>query len=191
MEATLKDWLGSFWAILIHPSESTFLEESRKAQGKMGSAVGWLLFMTVFLHVYNYAVFNFFYPVYAVISSFILIPLDFFFLSFCLDTIYRKVFHRKKTYYDEFLYLWVAIFIVSHVFILLLTLIPAVRDSFLSWALYLYPIVLLIVAVKSLTKLKAWQATLTVALSVTLAVSFLVCGPLFLFSLIRAVPGVL
>ena len=191
MEATLKDWLGSFGEIVIHPSEGTFLKEARKAQGKTGSALGWLLFLTAFIHVFNLVVFNYVYPIYVIVSSFILIPIGFFFLAFCLDTIYRKVFHRKKTYYDEFLYIGVAIFFVSQIFILLLSVIPALRDTYLSWALFLYPIILLIIAVKSLTKLKGWQASLTVVLSVVLASLFLLCGPLFLFSLIRAVPGVL
>jgi hypothetical protein len=191
MEATLKDWISSFWKILIHPSESTFLNESQKAQGKTGSALNWLLFMTVFIYVFNYAVFNYIYPIYVIISSLILIPIDFFILAFCLDAVYRKFSRRKKMYYEEFLYLEVVIFIVSQMLILLLSLIPAVRNTNLLWVLFLYPVVLLIVAVKSLTKLRVWQATIAVILSVTLAASFLICGPLFLFSLIRAVPGVL
>lgn len=191
MEATLKDWLGSFWNILIRPSQSTFFDEAQKAQGKTGSAVGWILFLTIFIHLYNYVAFNYVYPIYVIISSFILLPLDIFILTFCMDTICRKVFHRRRSYYDEFLYLWVVIFVISQVIIVVLSLIPAIRDNYLSWVLFLYPIGLLTVAVKSLTELKIWQAAITVVLSVILASLFLICGPVFLFILIGTVPGVL
>ena len=191
MEATLKDWLGSFWGIIIHPSESTFVNEAQKAEGKTSSAIGWLLFLTVFTHIYNYIVFKSVFSIPVIILTFILIPLDALFLAFCLDTIYRRVFHRKKTYFDEFLYIVVVVLVSSQLFVSLLNLIPAIRGNYLLLASYLYPIVLLIIAVKSLTKLKGWQSAITVVLSVILALAGLICMPACLFSLMRAVPGIL
>ena len=191
MEATFKDWLGSFWKIIVHPSESTFVREAQKAKGKISSAIGWLLFLAVLIHLYIYAVFKYVFPIHVIILTFILIPLFSFFLAFCLDTIYRKIFHRKKTYYDEFLYIGIVILIVSQFVFSILNLIPAIRGNYLLWASYLYPIVLLIIAVKSLTKLKGWQAAITVILSVLLALAGFLCMPTFLFNLIRAVPGVI
>jgi hypothetical protein len=191
MEATMKDWLGSFWKIVIYPSEATFFNEAQKADGKTSSAVGLLLLLTLFIHLYNYVFFQTAFPVVVIILSFLLIPLDIFLLAFCLDTIYRNAFHRKKSYYEEFLYIGVVTFISSQLLFFLLNMIPPIRGNQLLWVSYLYLTVLLIIAVKSLTKLKAWQATVTVILSVILSVAGLIFMPVCLFSVIRAVPGVL
>jgi hypothetical protein len=105
---------------------------------------------------------------------------------------YRKIFHHKQTYYDEFLYIWVIIFVLYQILASLSDLIPVARESYyLSWALYLYPITLLSMAVKAITKLKVWQAIMTVVLSIILTLSFLACMPAFILSMIGAVPRVL
>ncbi len=190
MEATLKDWLGSFWKVTIYPARVTFINESVKAKGKTASAIGWLLFLTVFVLLYNYAVFKFVFPVLVIILTFILFPLDSFFLVFWLDTVSRKVFKCKISYYDEFLYLGVVIAVVGQILFSILNLIPAVRGYYLLWASYLYPIVLLIIAVQSLTKLKVWQAFVTVILSVILAFIAFICITVLLLSMTRGIPGV-
>jgi hypothetical protein len=190
MEAALKDWLGSFWKVMIYPTQVTFVHESGKAKGKTTSAIGWLLFLTVFVNLYNYVVFKYAFPISVIILAFILLPLDAFFLAFWLDTISRKVFHCKISYYEEFLYLGVVIAVVDQVLFSTLNLIPAVRGSYLSGASSLYPIVLLIVAVQSLTRLKVWQAIITVILSVILALIVFICITVLLLSMTRGIPGI-
>ena len=195
MDATVKDWLGSFWNILIRPTESTFVNEAKKAEGKTFSAVGSLVLFTAFFCLYNLAVLHYDFSKGAVILGFIIIPLYFLVLAFSLDTLYRKIFHRQKSYYEEFLYIGVVIFIISQLLFYLLIWIPFLGTDYLAFTsiavAYLYPIVLLIVAVKSLTKLTAWQATLTVILGVGSTIIGWLCMIVFMLGLMRAVPGVL
>ncbi len=191
----MKDWLGSFWNVLIRPSESTFVSEAKKAEGKTLSAVGSLVLFTAFFCLYNLAVLHYDFPIAAVILGFIIIPLYFLVLAFSLDTLCRKIFHRKKSYYEEFLYIGVVVFIISQLLFYLLSWIPFLGTDYLTFTsiavAYLYPIVLLIVAVKSLTKLTVWQATLTVILGVVSTIIGWFCIIVFMLSLMRAVPGVL
>jgi hypothetical protein len=44
----LQEWLSTFKQILFSPSEATFLEESRKAEGKTKEAFFWLVFIIIF-----------------------------------------------------------------------------------------------------------------------------------------------
>jgi hypothetical protein len=189
MEATLRDWLSSFREIIIRPSQIAFVNESQKAKGKIFGAIGWLLFIAAFDQLYVYAVYKYVFSVSLVIMTFLVFPLVFLFLAFCIDTVYCKVFHHKNTYYDEFLYIAVAIFVPFQILSSSLSLIPTI-GIYLGWASIIYPIILLIVAVKSLTKLKTWETIVTVVLSIILALAGFFCIPVFLLSIMRAVPRV-
>lgn len=187
METTLKDWLGSFWHVMIYPSQGTFAHESQKAGGKTTSAIGWLIFLAVFLHLYNYVVFKSVSPLSVVLLTLLLIPLDFFLLAFWLDTISRKVFHHKTSSYEQFLYIGVVIGVVSQILFSILNLIPPLRGYYLAEASYLYPIIILIVAVHSLTKLRIWESIITVILSVLLSLIIFACTSIFLLSMASGV----
>jgi hypothetical protein len=189
MEATLKDWLGSFWEITVRPSQTTFINESRKTKGKFVSVIGWLIFVATFTHVYVYVVYKQFFAPAVIVLTFIVIPIVFLLFAFWLDTICRRAFHRQKSYYDEFLYLTVVIYVPYTIWSSLLSLVPSV-GNYLWWASLLYLVIMLTIAVKSLTKLKTWQAATTVILGLVLGILGLICLPAFILSLTRAVPSV-
>src|SRR5215211_114118 len=175
MKATLRDWLTSFWEITVHPSQTTFINESRKAKGKFVSVIGWLTFVAAFNDLFVYVVYKQFAPL-VIVLTFIVGPIAFLLFAFWLDTIYRRAFHRQKSYYDEFLYLTVAIYVPYTIWSSLLRLTPSV-GHFLWWTSFLYLVIMLTIAVKSLTKLKTWQAATTVIFSLVLGVMGLICLP--------------
>jgi hypothetical protein len=189
MEATLKDWLGSFWQITVRPSQTTFVNESRKAKGKFVSVIGWLTFIAAFTHLFVYVVYQQFFAPVVIVLTFIVLPIVFLLFAFWLDTVYRRAFHRQKSYYDEFLYLAVVIYVPWTIWSSLLSLTPSV-GNYLWWASLLYLVIMLTIAVKSLTKLKTWQAAITVVFGLVLGVMGLICLPAFILSLTRAVPSV-
>jgi hypothetical protein len=189
MEVTLKDWFSSFWEILVRPSKTTFINESQKAKGKLPSVIGWLIFIMAFDHVFVYAIYKQLFSPLVIVLTFIIFPIVFLLFAVFLDTIYRRAFHRKKSYYDEFLYLAVAIYVPYSIWSAPLALIPSL-GTYLWWASLVYLVILLTIAVKSLTKLKTWQAAITVIISLLLGVMGLICFPVFLLSLTRAVPSV-
>jgi hypothetical protein len=165
------------------------VNESQKAKGKIFGAISWLLLIVAFNHFYVYAVYKYVFSLSVIIMTFLFFPIVFLFFVFCIETVYQKAFHRKKTYYDEFLYIAVAIFVPFQILSSPLGLIPSF-GIYLGWASFIYPIILLVVAVKALTKLKTWQAIVTVVLSIILGLAGFFCIPAFLLSIMRAVPGV-
>ena len=190
MEATLKDWLGSVWKVMIFPFPRTFINEAQKAKGKTASAIVALLLLTIIVNLFNYVVLDHVFSPITILAALILAPIQTFFLAFWLDTICRKLFHFNTSYYDEYLYLAVVVAIVTQTLYTILNLIPFLQGNYLLAAWYLYPILLLTIAVQSLTKVKIWQATVIVVLSTIFALIGFACVAIFLLMMTRGMPGI-
>ncbi len=188
MEATVKDWLSSFWQITVRPSPTTFINESRKAKGKLSSTIGWLVFITIFNNLFACVMYKQCFTPSVTIMTFVVFPIIFLFFAFCLDTISGRAFHCPKSYYDEFLYFAAIVYVPYALWSSLLSSFPLI-GSYLWWASLLYPITLWTIAVKSLTKLKTWQATITVILSLILGIVGLISLSAFLIGFTSGEPS--
>ncbi len=188
METTLKDWLSSFWKITARPSPITFINESQKAKGKLSSAIGWLIFITIFNDLFVCVMYKQCFTSSTIMTTFVIVPLLFLFFAFCLDTISGRVFHHPKSYYDELLYFAAIVYVPYAMWSSLLSLLPLI-GSYLWWASLLYPITLWTIAVKSLTKLTTWQATFTVVASLILCGTGLLYLPAFFVTFTNGEPS--
>ena len=185
-----KDWVTTFWKVVIKPVPETFVNEASKAKGKFSSAVAWLSFLAVLIHLSVFLLFDYVYPLWVTISTILFVPITFLVFVFFTHLFYQRLFHRKKDYQAEFLYLTVGI---SVPFVVIGSIVPVVPQigTTLAWISLLYPIILMIIAVRAITKLYVWQATVTVFLGLFFSVLGFLCLPVFFFSMMNAVPGVL
>jgi hypothetical protein len=189
--SVLLDWITSFGKILGKPTPQTFRQEAEKAKGKTNSA---FVLLFLFLPLSCVILHHFFrfpcspddLPAEFIMSIFF--PLLFYFYVLFTNFLYKRLFKRKKDYVDELLYLYVIIFYLCYIFNVATSYIPVI-GFYLSWGTYLYFIILNILALRSLTKLKLWQSTITVIISLLIGLIGVILIPMFIFSLMRTVPS--
>src|SRR5512139_619325 len=102
---TIKDWLGTFWRILISPTPKTFVEEAGKSRNKFASAIGWAIFTAI----YSYGM-TFLAGYISGRTSFLLLvlilPLVVVLVPSAAHFMVVRIFHRKEYLYDRFLYIF-------------------------------------------------------------------------------------
>lgn len=167
---TLKDWLGTFWKIIIAPTPKTFLAEAQKADGKFASAVAWLVFCAVYLSVLS----NFVIApasVLSLITAVIVLPMAVVLFTSAMHFAYQRIAHRRQYLFDKMLYLTVSILVpLQFILINVALLLPAQFVAILAFLLLLYQAVLLAVALKAIAKIEYWQALLSVLISMIVAI---------------------
>src|SRR6266545_4854318 len=126
METSFKDWLSSFWQITVQPSQTTFINESQKAKGKLSSVIGWLIFITIFNDLFICVIHKQCFAPSITMMTFVIFPSVFLFFAFCLDTVSGRVFHHSKSYYDEFLYFATIVYVPYAIWSSLLSLLTSI-----------------------------------------------------------------
>jgi hypothetical protein len=184
-----KDWLTTFWKVLIHPLPKTFVEESHKAKDKLGDAILWLELGLIFTFCFNFIAYQYVPSLFIVISAILFYPIVFLFYVFITNTIYLRLFHRKESLYDEMLYFTAVIVVMAIILSCLLSIIPMV-GSVIDGLPFLYALILLAIAIKTLSTLKLWESIVTVVLSTTITASGFVCIIAFVLSLMNTIPNV-
>ncbi len=185
----LRDWLGTFGMIVIRPLPSTFVKEAKKAEGKFASAVVWLVLVVLAAHVWLYLVTGSPDALLAAVATVFLIPIAFLFLVYCIHMLQQRLFRKKAYHYPELLYLLVGICVPIAVVNVILG--RGALADILFWVICAYGLVLAVMAVAAVTRLRIWQASIAVVLSLILAAGGFVCIGLFIISLIQTVPRVI
>jgi len=167
MKETLTDWLGTFWKILILPTPETFRTESKKADGKFASAVGWLVFLAVYLYILIGVVLA---RVTLSIPTFLglalAVPLAVILAASAMSFILQRVFERKGYLFDKVMYLGVSVLVpVFFVFASLSLFIPANIFVFITYIFLFYQVALLTIGIKVIADIEYWQAFVSVFLS--------------------------
>src|SRR5258706_740296 len=175
MNIPLKDWLGTFWKVLVSPTPQTFLTEAQKGSDKFSSALGWLIFFAIYL----YALVTIGIPplpVAAFVTAVLLIPLVVILFTSAMHFTYQRVFHRKEYLYDNLLYITFSILLpLQFIFVPLALFLPEKVSLVLIYVLLLYQIALLVMALKAIAKLEYWQALFTVFISVIVGILVFFC----------------
>jgi len=195
LNETLKDWLVTFWKVLISPSPKTFVAEAQKANGKFASAMGWIIFFSIYIFIFSIIalkqvmVIGFIFVVLA-------LPIAIIIFTSAMHFAYQRIFKRKQYLYDKLVYATVAILLpIQFLFVPLSTILFPVLsvsvNSILNYIIFLYQIVLLVIAFKSITNLKYWQSIATVLISIVVAGLVFLCTIPFLFSLLGGVNSTL
>ena len=171
----LKDWLGTFWRILISPLPKTFVEEAEKAENKFTSALGWAAFIAIYSYVMpsiiTRQVFNFTILALLLLAC----PLAIVLVPSATHFMLQRVFHRKEYLYDKVLYIYAAIIIVFEIFIDLTFFFPANIASLISYLLRAYQLILLVIAIKAIANIRYWQAIATILCSAIVGVIIFAC----------------
>jgi hypothetical protein len=190
--STMAEWLAAFWKIIYKPLPQTFLDIAQNAKGKFSSCIAWLVFVAIFSELFNYIFFlpkNDFSWLIPTLASVVAVPIEILFYVFWIRTFQRKVFHGETDYYNELLYVIVAIYVVMGVMSKFLALIPILLVAS-TWIAYAYFIILTMVAVRAITKLDLWKTIVTVLLSFLLAAGVALCvGICLVFGVLYPSPG--
>lgn len=187
LSETLIDWLGTFWKILISPTPQTFMEEADKANNKISSAVGWIVFVAFYSYSFplirGYA-FNFTILIYMLL----LLPFIIILVPSATHFVLQRVFHRKQYLYDKVLYIFAAILVLFQIITIPITvLLPSNIASAVNYALIAYQFLLFVIALKSIANIKYWQAAITVIVSAVVGALIVICGLPFITSLMGSV----
>lgn len=170
LNETLTDWLTTFWKILISPTPKTFISESQKAEGKFPSAVAWLVFFTVYIFIFSIFLLGQIF-ITGFIGMILALPLAAVLFSSVMHFLYQRVFKRRPYIYDKLIYLNTAILlspqflfvpVSAFVFVPLLSI---TFNAILTAIVLFYQFILIMIAFQSVTRLRFWQAAVTVTLA--------------------------
>jgi len=187
LSETLKDWLGTFWRILISPTPKTFIEEAEIAKDKLGSAIGWAIFIAIYSYMIPILT-GYVFNITILISALLIFPLVVVLVPSAAHFTLKRVFHRKQYLYDKVLYIYTAILVTFQLIITPVTFfISADIVSTLSYLLLFYQFVLLVIATKAIAQIKYWQATATVLSAVIVGATIFICTLPFITSLMSGV----
>ena len=187
---SLRKWLLSFWLVLVKPLPKTFRSITQDVKDIFGGSVAWITFITIvfFITIGQLGYYEGRIFVNLVVAVF-LIPVWILLFVYLLHHFNQKLFHSEVYCYEELLYIIVVIYVVTT----LINLMPIVfhfDNRLLNLALIIYPLGLVIVGFKSITKVNIWQSTLNVFISLVISVVGFVFIGFFLISLIQIVPSV-
>lgn len=184
---SLKDWLETFWRVIFRPSRKTFLEEANKAEGKFGQGMFIIFLLGVYLQALLQAELGGEFRGFSGLAFVMFYPLIFLLYVFWVNTLYKKLFRRKRNNYIQIFYLQVAIISPLTVLNTLVIFFPRL-NVVLDLSTVSYGIVLSVIALQALTDLKFWQATLAIVLSVILGALGFLCVPVLFFGIFDSVP---
>ncbi len=172
MKDTLIDWLGTFWKVLISPTPRTILAEAKKADGKFASALGWLVFLGIYLYVIaSIAVERAPLSVPIFLTLALGVPFAVIVAASTMHALCQQAFRRKGYLYDKILYMMVAVlFPVFFIFPPLSIFIPGSVFALLSFILLLYQVMLVTIAIKTIVDIEYWQALVIVFLSLLMSI---------------------
>lgn len=164
-----KNWLRTFGKIIVSPLPKTFIKESRKAKGKTLSALGWFLFVYIFGLIFSLVILKSKVSLYGIVAGLIFYPILFFLFVYCLNSLSKSLFHLNKDFHAEILYLVVGIYTPFSIIQAGINVLPKI-GIIAGWISYIYPLILLTIAIKSLTKLNYWKTLVTIFLSSIIAI---------------------
>ena len=164
----IQDWLTTFGLVMIKPLPQTFVIESKKAKGKFSTALMWVAFVAVVVDIQTLIIKNYF-SVSKILKSILFTPVVVLISVFVVHLLYQRLLGKKKDLYSELLYLIVGIFVPFVIVSLFVNQIPVVGKA-LFWATLAYPLILIVIAVKTITELKIWQSIMIVFLGSVVAV---------------------
>lgn len=184
---TLKDWFETFWKILILPTSGTFSEESEKAKGKFSSAIGWAIFIAIYSFVISIiAGINFNADLF--IIAMLIFPILVVLLPSATHFVLQRFFHQKQYLYDRLLYIFTAILVLFQLIITPVTFFaPSTIVRLANYFVIAYQLVLFIIAIKSIARIKYWQAIITTIITAFAGILIFICTLPVIFSLIGSV----
>lgn len=167
MEHVLK-WIPAFCKIVIKPNEAVIRNEGQKTKHVMAGLVFWSVLVSVMQKLFEVVVLGIPTNPASAISLMVLLPIILIFFVYILHYLYLKLFHRKKVYHEQMLFILPNIILGLTIVQYILDLIPGV-GLYLGYLANLYMLILLIQAVKAITRLKLFQSITVVILSVIIS----------------------
>ena len=179
----LRKRLDHLFNILFKPIPGTYQKIAEDANGKLGESIIWLIILGPIMEISARNEFN----ILRITISMFSVPLLILIFSNFLQLSLHKIFHRKKYLYDELLYASTLIFVVIS---LLQSILLFFFKTFWLNIFSIYGIILIIIAIKTYTNLKTWQAIVSTLISSILTVLAALCVLIFIMLLIGTVPQI-
>lgn len=184
----LNEWLQALWLILRHPSAETFQFLAENSEGKFTVALIWVTIIASVNGLINILLgkeklFLF----YDFVVGIVILPFAFLLFSFCISFVARRFFHVEEKIYNQVVYILAIILIIGFLLEKVLSYIPQ-YGTLLRDAVLIYPVILLLMAIKTLIKLSLWKSMALLGASLLIAIPGYICGGVFLLSLVHAVP---
>lgn len=181
----------NLWQILIRPTAETFRAVGANHAGRFASSLIMAVLTYAIASQVTYVYFqlrpDFVFSYIAALVMFF--PLLCLFWVFFIHQLYKKLFGRSKDHYAELAYILFLAITLSNLFDIPFLWIPDSFKTYTGWLPTLYLLILAVVAVSSITKLRWWQSVITVVLSTVISVIISFMGIIFIFSVMRALPG--
>jgi hypothetical protein len=186
--ASLKNWLNAFWRIPLKPFPKTISDVSSYARtNTWQQAVAWSAIIALIYQLhYIFILKNPRPPNLSFWSSMmfiVVLPIELLFFVFWIHTLFHKVFKRKRDCYKELLFVITAIIVGLSLLTIPISLIPQI-GVWLGWAITIYQVLLVLLAIKTITKLMLWESIVVLIFSLLLTASIAVCLPLFIITML-------
>jgi hypothetical protein len=189
----LKQWMMSFWSILIRPNKQTFISITQESEDHFGETIAWIEFI----------IFLFFAPIsiiydepdlfYGMITCMVMVPIWFLLFVFLMHRINQILSKNSHYCYDQLLFSTGTIFVVtSLIFIIILYLIDFVfsqgqYDYFLLVPV-IYWFVLTMISVRAITESSFIHTLMNVIMSLVISlIGFIFIGSIFML-IIQEIP---
>jgi len=174
----IKEWLIFFGKVLINPRPQTFQEIARNSGGKFRAAVLWIVIFCCVLYLFSTLTTGVVLSPVPLLSFMLVVPTVTLFWVFCLQWVYHLLYHGNHNLYVGLLCGVVCILVPVNLVRVVLLVIPVAGPA-LSWLVFAYQAILLVVAVQAITRIKVFQAILGVVVS-----SLITAGAIYLLSIL-------
>jgi hypothetical protein len=184
--SSIKQWLLSFWTVLISPTPKTFTSITQEVNDKFGEAIAWIVIIIVLFLVPISIIYDDIETFNLLVVSIVMVPIWFLLFVFLMHKMNQVFFDNNKYCYDKLLFSSVVAFVVTSIVILLLTFLsnlffPESNNLIFLIAPVVYWFVISTISVKVIMDLNYLQSFANVLISFILSsIGFFFVGTLFM-----------
>ena len=184
-----KRWLNSLWFVIKKPTPNTFKRITDDVENIFTEAIICNSILATLAYTLL-IIFGYIGPsrLDGFINFIFLVSLVLLFFVFYLNLVKEKLFNDKSYSYEKLLFSIVLILIIMTIMdSFLIAFFP--DNNYLAYAVILYGVVIMIVAIKAITKLNYWQSLLNFFLSFILTLISSTIAGFFFGRLITLIPN--
>ena len=184
--SSIKQWLLSFWTVLISPTSKTFTSITQEVNDKFGEAIAWIVIIIVLFLAPISIIYDDIETFNLLVVSIVMVPIWFLLFVFLMHKMNQVFFDNNKYCYDKLLFSSVVVFVVTSIVILLSTFLsnlffPESNNFIFLIAPVIYWFALSTISVKVIMDLNYLQSFANVLISFILSsIGFFFVGTLFM-----------
>ena len=191
--ASIRQWLLSFWSVLIRPTTKTFYSINKSVEDCFGGAIAWIAVVIVLYFAPASIIYDDPELFYAMIVCIIMVPIWFLLFVFVTHKVNKLMIQDDNYYYDQLLYSSAVIFVLTslmfYVFVGLIPQLIAQENNILFiFVPIVYWLLLSTIGFKAIFDFGYVQSIITLVVSLIISlVGFAIIGSVFMH-VIQAIP---